>query len=242
MRQTAAQLYRHGLAGTPAGGPLPSIEMLLQAEMAEAAAARAAAARADAAAAVASSLAASGATSSAAPLVPAAPATGHEAEEQRLLTIARNASEGLLYHSVALLEAFGPMTRGVKTRLQALAASPDELDVRAALSMHGELAKSLGAAAVALERLVSVQSTLSARPTSTTTLRVERGAERLTDDEIKRRAGMVAATLRAQGIDLELGEEPGADPEPIEVEALPPAPAAAESAPAATEDDTQEAA
>jgi hypothetical protein len=187
-RQTAARHYTDSLPGSSTTAPQPAIRDVLAAEAVEAAVGRAAAEQADGAAGAAR-----------AELAPVD--DSHEAAEQRLVNVARSAAEGLAAHAVGLLSAMTPLVRATRRRLEILASNPDEADARFVIALHGDLAKSLGATVGAIERLASVQSTLSQRPAPPSTVRVER-SERLTDEEIKRRADVVVARLRARGLEL----------------------------------------
>lgn len=219
-RQTAAAHFSKPLPGTSTTAPLPAIRTVLEAEAVEAAAGRAASNHADAAvdagrATLMAPVSGPGPVVQAPP--PPMPGQHHAVVEQRVVDVARNAAEGLAAHAVALLASFAPLVRASKRRLELLAQTPDETDPKFVIAMHGEIAKTLGLTVAAIERLATVQSTLSSRPNATTTVRVERGAEKLTDEEVRRRADIVAARLRARGIDLELGSDSVPTSPPIDV-------------------------
>lgn len=220
-RQTASIHFNNSLPSSGTGGPVPPIRDLLTSERAEADSARAADDQAEAATEAAAT-----------PVAPPPAPEGHAEAEARLLKVSRNAAEGAAATAVSLLVSLQPLTRAARKRLEKLAETGDG-DIELAVRLHGELARSLATTATAIERLTNVQSVLSERPTVTTAVRVERGGERLSDEEVRRRADVVLGRLRARGLDLT--EAAGSEPAPalsaVDVEVIPVA--ALEAAPVA---------
>lgn len=135
-----------------------------------------------------------------------------EVAEARLLSVARNAAEGLASHTVALLVAIQPMVAATKKSLAATAAG-GIADPKFVLDAQASLAKSLTQTAAAIERLANVQSLLSDRPTRT--VRVEHQdapAQRLSEAEVRRQTELVMDTMirRARELDAEDARPVGA--------------------------------
>lgn len=138
--------------------------------------------------------------------LPAArPATTDTTEiEDRALGAARHAVEGVAALSTVLLSGLQPLAQAVRRQLEE-AARTGTADAKYVAAMLESLATSLGKASNSLARLVEAQSVTSGRVQqriSVARAETTEPAERLSDDEIRRRTSIVLAALAEQAREL----------------------------------------
>jgi hypothetical protein len=232
---TARRIFEHGRSGTSTRGPLPPIRRVIEQDKAGATAAPSLPAPSPTAEVAAPPPAlVPAATPATAPAVAPPVPVDTLAVESRAVDVTRHAVEGCSAIATTLLSGLMPLAAAARRQLE-LAVASGTCDARWCAQMLESLSTSLSKSSNSLARLVEAQSTLSGRPSQRVAVtRDAEPLERLSDDEIRRRAAIVWGDLEARVRELGAeqaepvdvgpegeGTEPAALPEIQEAEVIP---------------------